>query len=551
MAVVCILLLATSSAAVSASTLSAFFAKLESGEAVNVVAIGGSITMFEGGWAERTVEHMRAAYPSAQINFVNAGISGTGSNFGVFRLERDVMSVRPDLVFIEFAVNDEGTADEACLRNLESMVVRLLSMPVPPAIVFINSAAEGGVKAYRHEQVAQQYGLLTVNMQSAVERHLDEKGLRWEDLFSDRVHPNNAGHAFYADTLWHAMQDAAISSDSRSPSGEHPIGDSPELMLNGALVLPNFSLSGWKYGDEPRQGWWGKYFQGSLQSGPAAEVLNWPFYGRTIGVVLMLSGGSGKLRLAVDGELIHEMDAYRPDWYYGIYVLPALLDEDWHVLSLIPLGGGKDGPKVRVAYLLAEDQATAPGIPQRFWSEAWGKRVLKESALTQLDWQRIPAETWWVLGPFGHVGDGAGPKALLNDEFGLASPPKVELEQTYQFGEETFSWQHGSGEEGWVNLKRMLGHKAPGVAFATMTVNAEKGGSYAFRVELDYYAYIYVNGALARQVTEHHGHTFKGIEMELPLQEGENLIVLKVHPGSLGFGFRMEMPKGKGLTLVD
>lgn len=50
------------------------------------------------------------------VHFINAGMSGTPSDIGVVRYNRDVIdrlpegSDHPDVLFIEFAVNDYGTA---------------------------------------------------------------------------------------------------------------------------------------------------------------------------------------------------------------------------------------------------------------------------------------------------------------------------------------------------------------------------------------------------------------------------------------------------------
>ena len=54
-------------------------------------------------------------YPSASVNIVNAGISGDTSWGGLARLERDVLSLRPDLVVVCYGLNDAGGGE----RELE------------------------------------------------------------------------------------------------------------------------------------------------------------------------------------------------------------------------------------------------------------------------------------------------------------------------------------------------------------------------------------------------------------------------------------------------
>lgn len=101
-----------------------FFHRLEQGQPTTLAAIGGSITMARTGWFDRVVRRLRAQYPNALIQAFNAGVAGTGSDLAVFRLRRDVISHDPDLVFIEFSVNDNGQGDAEVIRNLETMVVR-------------------------------------------------------------------------------------------------------------------------------------------------------------------------------------------------------------------------------------------------------------------------------------------------------------------------------------------------------------------------------------------------------------------------------------------
>jgi acyl-CoA thioesterase I len=50
---------------------------------------------------------------------LGCGIGGTGSQFAAFRLERDVFARKPDLVFIDFTINDDAYAefDEALLNR--------------------------------------------------------------------------------------------------------------------------------------------------------------------------------------------------------------------------------------------------------------------------------------------------------------------------------------------------------------------------------------------------------------------------------------------------
>ncbi|MDP0496485.1 MAG: GDSL-type esterase/lipase family protein [Verrucomicrobiota bacterium JB024] len=533
--------------------LAAYFDKLEAGEAVTVVTLGGSITMHRTGWAQRIVEKMREAYPHAQVNFVNAGISGTGSNFGLFRLERDVMSYHPDLVFIEYAVNDGGADDASCVRNLESIVTRLRAMESPPALVFVESAAKLGSNHKRHNRVAARYNILDVNMQAAAEARLAETGGEWESLYSDNVHPNETGHALYAETLWQAMR-ADLALPAGEADGRAPVEalSQDALILDGALVVPNFQLGGWDYLAESGQGWWRKYFEGSLQTGPDAQPIHLPFYGRTIGLALLTSAGSGKLRVAVDGKYLTDIDAHR-DWYYSIYVHPRLLEAGWHVLSLLPMEAHGQSVDIHIGYLLTQDQTTAPEIPSVFWNTTWDKSQERAVKMAKWEWRDVPVDAWQVIGPFG--GEEAEtwrkPQAGLDRDYGI-DPAAVfaAAEAVSGRGGQPVRWQPAEGSGGWVDLEKMYDLSDRGVAYARVRIEAGQDGTYTVGLAADYFVYVYVNGERVASFLEGHGSATKGVPLELPLKAGVNDICLKIHSGSQGFGFRLELPVDEDLSVL-
>ena len=71
-----------------------------------VAFIGGSITEMEG-YRPRMVNDLRKRFPKASLSVIASGVSSTCSDTGAFRFEEDILSQGvPDLLFLEFAVND-------------------------------------------------------------------------------------------------------------------------------------------------------------------------------------------------------------------------------------------------------------------------------------------------------------------------------------------------------------------------------------------------------------------------------------------------------------
>ena len=61
-------------------------------------------------------------FPASRVETINAGIPATGSDFGAQRVDRDVLVHRPDVVFIEFAVNDAGEECEADMERIDRKI---------------------------------------------------------------------------------------------------------------------------------------------------------------------------------------------------------------------------------------------------------------------------------------------------------------------------------------------------------------------------------------------------------------------------------------------
>ena len=83
--------------------------KLESGEALKISAFGDSLTygwMVRKGYLDFFREMLSEKYPRSDFLIENRGIPGNTAEDGLNRLRRDVLDANPDLVLIQFALND-------------------------------------------------------------------------------------------------------------------------------------------------------------------------------------------------------------------------------------------------------------------------------------------------------------------------------------------------------------------------------------------------------------------------------------------------------------
>ena len=180
--------------------IQAVLAKARRGEPICVAAIGGSITA--GGqntkdpsrrYVQQVAKWFENTFPGLKVRCVNAGIGATNSGYGALRVQRDVIAHQPDLVVVEYAVNDStGAQMDDCY---EGVLRQLLGSSTNRAVIELffmhkdgKNAQDGQVALGRH------YGLPMISFRDAVWPELKAGTIKWETIYDDVVHPNDAGH---------------------------------------------------------------------------------------------------------------------------------------------------------------------------------------------------------------------------------------------------------------------------------------------------------------------------------------------------------------------
>lgn len=195
--------------------------KAKNGEETVIAYIGGSITQGAGA---KPIDKKCYAYRSyrsfcelftedsgANVKFVKAGVGGTPSELGVIRYEKEVLdygNIVPDIVIIEFAVNDEG--DETKGVCFESLVRKAANAPNAPAVI-LNFAV------FMNEQnledrlvpIGTHYDLPMVSVKAAVVPQFGHDTVMTKrQYFYDIYHPTNQGHTVMADCLVNLFKEA-------------------------------------------------------------------------------------------------------------------------------------------------------------------------------------------------------------------------------------------------------------------------------------------------------------------------------------------------------
>lgn len=194
-------------------------AKARNGEPTTVAFIGGSITQGAGAvpintacYAYKTFEgfcKIAGRGTDENIQYIKAGVGGTPSEYGMLRYDRDIIEEcngeGPDIVVVEFAVNDEG--DETKGECFDSIIRKIYEGPGKPAVIieFAVFANDWNLQD-RLKPVGYAYD---IPMASALDSVVEQFKLKYGEgrvlsksqFFYDMFHPTNAGHRIMADGL--------------------------------------------------------------------------------------------------------------------------------------------------------------------------------------------------------------------------------------------------------------------------------------------------------------------------------------------------------------
>lgn len=244
----------------------------KSGQDITVAFLGGSITQgcnatkFEDCYASRVYKWFKGKFNNINVKYVNAGVGATGSIIGAHRVEKQVLSEKPDIVFIDFAVNDKDSIYDKIAY--ESIVRRILSVENPPAIVEVfMSNFDGSNVQPQQIEIGKKYNLPMISFRNTIYTGIITNKLQWNEVASDEVHPNDYGHFIIANLLTSFMEDIYNNLKkevevSKVELGDPLFGDKYicGIIMNnnnlGAREINGFSLDnkgfqvfkdGWKY----------------------------------------------------------------------------------------------------------------------------------------------------------------------------------------------------------------------------------------------------------------------------------------------------------------
>ena len=372
-----------------------FLDKLKSGKPVKIAYLGGSITA-QDGWRVQSLAYFKKMYPEAKAEQIHAAIGGTGSDLGVFRLEHDALDMKPDLLFVEFAVNDAGASPENITRSMEGIVRKTWKALPDTDICFVYTITADNTKGLQEgkmkrsesvmEAVADHYNIPSIHMgikiaalekegklimkvpDAKIERVSGDelnsfnipKNADGKIIFSkDGVHPMpETGHVLYMEAIAKAMDE--IKKITAKASHKLPAPLAADNLENAKMISLDkaaFSASG--VTKLSADNGIGKQFAnrmpGVWKLEPGA-TLSFKFKGTKASIYDILGPDCGKLEITIDGNArtTQRIDGYCT--YHRLAILPVgdKLENKEHEVTIKVLPEELDKSKILFKHNLGD-----------------------------------------------------------------------------------------------------------------------------------------------------------------------------------------------------
>lgn len=318
---------AAEAAPAPAAAFARFDDRAQRGEALSVVFFGGSLTWGanasdpnRSSWRALMGDYLRQRYPRAPFVCHDAAIGGTGSDLGLFRLDRDVLAHKPDLVFLDFTANDDlYSADERRLATYEEILRTMVTQGIPVVQVFLGFSWDFGPKysldklprRQAHLRLAAAYHTSVADAFPYVQQQIVSGATSVKELWAiDGVHPDDAGYRLFFDVARDAY-DQAVRERRVCVAPPQPVyprafprherrrlADGP--LPEGWQRAKTYRTSMWFDGLTSR--WMGDVAMVEAKAGQAVPPLRLEFEGSLLGLFGEGDDKSLGFRAVVDGQ---------------------------------------------------------------------------------------------------------------------------------------------------------------------------------------------------------------------------------------------------------
>lgn len=296
--------------------LAAVMKKARNGEEITVAVVGGSITQGslatsqDKCYASIFFRWWQATFPDTKINFINDGVGATTSYLAVHRIDKDLLPKKPDVVVVEFSVNDSNTI--FFKETYEDLIRRILKQDNNPAVIPLFMAQEDGTSAItQHMLVSFTYNLPRIAYGSAELKEIANGAFTWKDVSPDNIHPNDRGHAMVGEILWKYLNSVYTKLDSISeevtPLTTPPIFNEAYI---DATILDSSNTKPTSYGSFEKAKVFDR-FPNNWQTTSGNDAITFDTEAQNIGIMYYktIDGKSGQYDVYIDGAFVVKLNA--------------------------------------------------------------------------------------------------------------------------------------------------------------------------------------------------------------------------------------------------
>lgn len=311
--------------------------RAEKGEELTIGFLGGSITQgslateYRKCYAYRVFRWWQENFPDAEFAYVNGGIGGTNSLFGVSRSVTDVLMYQPDVVVVDFSVND--TANEFYQETYEGVIRKILTWESKPAVILLNNVFyDTGESAQEyHNAIGDWYHVPHVSIRDTLYQKMKKGMYTREELTSDGLHPNDKGHELVAAEITAFLNQVKESDAEPEAEVSLPLPMTANAYENAKrLTIREISpqLSGFRADAEEKTGHL-DFFKNGWIGKKAGDRIRFEVEASCIAVQYRktLKKPALRARLVLDGntEQVEILDGnFEEDWGDCLYLQPIL-----------------------------------------------------------------------------------------------------------------------------------------------------------------------------------------------------------------------------------
>lgn len=154
-------------------------------------------------------QRIKETHPFAVVNVFVTAIGGEQSEQGATRFERDVLARRPDLVTLDYGLNDRRLGLNRARKAWSSMIEKAQAAGVK--VILLTPTGDTSAKlddpndplnqhAEQIRSLAVKHGVGLVDSLATFKQHIKNGG-KLSDLMSQVNHPNRTGHNLVANLL--------------------------------------------------------------------------------------------------------------------------------------------------------------------------------------------------------------------------------------------------------------------------------------------------------------------------------------------------------------